>query len=181
MSPIIGAKRSLANFRGQEAVKIGRMSISLATLTDDSFLPARCRARISTAVSIARDVKRMPFIVSAISGRQRIKVSRTENSIRSGCKLEMTALAANIASCTVSSLDVLVFRKLVRSIGQIAARRTNAAAHPLRRILFCSSRSSIENSRCCRAARTVAKNIRAAISYRIVSPVERILGDRGGE
>lgn len=132
----------------------------------------------------------------------------------------MTALAANIASCTVSSLDVLVFRKLVRSIGQIAARRTNAAAHPLRRILFCSSRSSIENSRCCRAARTVAKNIRAAISYRIVSPrsnfisypllyvltfsfsihmwkkrkrfendgirrlllpVERILGDRGGE
>lgn len=82
----------------------------------------------------------------------------------------MTALAANITSCTVSSLDVLVFRKLVRSIGQIAARRTNAAAHPRWRILFCSSRSSIENSRCCRAARTVAKNIRAAISYRIVSP-----------
>lgn len=66
-SPIIGAKRSLASSRGQNPVKMGRTSISLAILADDSVLPARCRTRVSTAVSVARDVKRMPFAVSAIS------------------------------------------------------------------------------------------------------------------
>lgn len=66
-SPIIGAKRSSANSRGQDPVKMGRTSISLAILADDSVLPARCRTRASTAVSVARDVKRMPFAVSAIS------------------------------------------------------------------------------------------------------------------
>lgn len=96
-SPIIGAKRSLASSRGQDPVKMGRTSISLAILADDSVLPARCRTRVSTAVSVARDVKRMPFAVSAISGRQRIKVSRIESSTRSGRKLEMVALAADTA------------------------------------------------------------------------------------
>lgn len=66
-SPIIGAKRSSASSRGQDPVKMGRTSISFAILADDSVLPARCRTRASTAVSVARDVKRMPFAVSAIS------------------------------------------------------------------------------------------------------------------
>lgn len=67
-SPIIGAKRSPANSRGQQAVRIGRTSMILASLGERrSARASRCRTRVSTAVSVARDVRRMPFVVSAIS------------------------------------------------------------------------------------------------------------------
>ncbi|KAK1126569.1 hypothetical protein K0M31_004202 [Melipona bicolor] len=67
-----GAKRWLANWRGQDAVSTGRTSISLAILTeeDDSVLSATCRARVSTAASAARDVKRTALLVSAISAER---------------------------------------------------------------------------------------------------------------
>lgn len=64
---------------------MGRTSISLAILADDSVLPARCRTRASTAVSVARDVKRMPFAVSAISEFPRGGGKR-ERSFRKGEK-----------------------------------------------------------------------------------------------
>lgn len=92
-SPIIGAKRSSANSRGQDPVKMGRTSISLAILADDSVLPARCRTRASTAVSVARDVKRMPFAVSAISEFPRGGGREKKRSFRKG---EKTLSAQNV-------------------------------------------------------------------------------------
>lgn len=67
-SRMTGAKRWLASCRGQEAVSTGRTSMSLAILMgEDWVLSATCRARVSTAASAARDVKRTALLVSAIS------------------------------------------------------------------------------------------------------------------
>lgn len=72
---------------------MGRTSISLAILADDSVLPARCRTRVSTAVSVARDVKRMPFAVSAISefpgGKKRSFRKGGENTVGTECWKKM--------------------------------------------------------------------------------------------
>lgn len=80
------------------------------------------------------------------------------------------ALRAAIRQADAPSLSATLPRTFIRSTGHVAARKTNRAHQPRPRILFCSSVSSIEKSRCRRALRTAVRNICAEISYCTAGP-----------
>lgn len=99
-----------------------------------------------------------------LPGRHSANVSKMHNSTSSSCSFAIAIRAAFKQADAPSLLVALCPRIFIKSIGHVAARKAKRADHPRRRILFCSSVSRIEKSRCRRAPRTAARNICADTS-----------------